>query len=200
MIKEKELLDLENSFIVLEKLPIANYLVLPINSNLDKFEKKIKKLKFPLWIKLNTAEHKTKLGAVKKCFDFEELKKIYTKLKKKFPGKKFIIQEDVSGIEIIAGIKQDRTFGKVLLVGSGGSFVELIKDIQFRVCPVNKEEIFQALQELKSYRLMKEKNFCIRKLISLIEKFSKLEVKEADLNPIIINEKKAVIVDARIEI
>jgi len=197
---EKDLLDLESSFEELKNLDLANYLVLPINSNLDKFEKKIKKLKFPLWIKLNTSEHKTRLDAVRKCFNFEELKKNYNSLRKKFPEKKFIIQEDVSGIEVIAGIKQDKTFGKVLLVGSGGSLVELIKDIQFRVCPVNKEEIFQALQELKSYHLMKEKNFEIGKLINLIEKFSKLEVKEADLNPIIVNKKKAVIVDARIEI
>jgi len=198
MIKEKELLDLENSFIVLEKLPIANYLVLPINANLNKFEKKIKKLKFPLWIKLNTAEHKTKLEAVKKCFDFDELKKIYTKLKKKFPGKKFIIQEDTSGIEFIAGIKQDKTFGKVLLVGSGGTLTEIFKDVAFRVPPLDERDIELTLRELKIYKILKEKNCNISRFVSIIKKFSDIPIKEADLNPIIVNKKEAKVVDARV--
>ena len=195
-----ELLDLESSFEELKGLEIAKYLVLPINADLSKFESKILKLKFPLWLKLNSAEHKVKLGAIERVYSFEELKTKHSKLQKQFPGKKFIVQENVDGTEIIAGIKQDKTFEKVLLLGSGGSLAELVKDTEFRVLPINKEEILQALQQLKIFRILQEKNCKIDKLVSLISDFSKLKIEEADLNPIIVNEKEALIVDARISI
>ena len=198
--KEENLLDLENSLEVLDELPTASFLVLPINANLEKFQQKIKKLGFPLWIKLNSSEHKLNLGAVKKCFSFEELKLTHKQLQKKFPGKKFILQKDVKGIEIIAGIKQDKTFGKVLLLGSGGSLAELIKDVVFRVLPIEKSDILEALKELKVFSFLAEKNYHINKLASLIDNFSKLKIEEADLNPIIVNEKDALIVDARISL
>lgn len=195
-----ELLDLENSFEELGSLDIAKYLVLPINADLEKFKSKIEKLKFPLWIKLNSWEHKAKLEAIKKVSSFEELVKVHKELQKQFPGKKFILQEDVSGTEIILGIKQDKTFGKVLLLGAGGSLAELIKDTEFRVLPIDKEEILSALKQLKTYKILEEKQTNISKLISLILAFSKLEIQEADLNPIIVNEKTAVVVDARISV
>jgi len=202
--REKELLDLETSFEELKNLSIADYIVLPINTDIDKFQEQINKLKFPLWIKLNSGEHKLKLGAVKKCFDFEELKKTYNQFKKKFPGKKFIIQKNTEGFPIIVGIKQDKTFGKVLLLGTGGSLTEVIKDTAFRILPLEKEEIALALKQLKICKILIEKKSNMPKLISLIKDFSDLSEKsnitEADLNPVIINEKEAVIVDARVRI
>ena len=197
-----ELLDLENSFEEIKDIPIANYLVLPINADLEKFKSKIEKLKFPLWIKLNTGEHKVKLGAIKKVISYEELKKTHTNLQKKFPGKKFVVQEDILGVEIIAGIKQDKTFGKVLLIGSGGSLAELIQDTEYRVLPIEKEEIELAFKQLKIFPVLQEKNYNINKLIDLIKKFSDLaeNIEEADLNPIIVNEKEALIVDARVSL
>lgn len=195
-----ELLDLENSFEELKDLPIANYLILPINADLDKFKAKIEKLKFPLWIKLNTSEHKAKIEAIKKVSSYEELKSVHTKLQKQFPGKKFILQENIEGTEIIAGIKQDKTFGKVLLIGTGGSLAELIQDTEFRILPIEKTEIEEAIKELKIYKILEEKNANINKLISLIHDFSKLKIEEADLNPVIVNEKDAVVVDARVRL
>jgi len=195
-----ELLDLENSLEEIKTLPIARYLVLPINADTEKFKGKIEKLKFPLWIKLNSSEHKAKIEAVKKCSSFEELKKTHSVLQKKFAGRKFIVQENIEGIGIIAGIKEDKTFGKVLLLGAGGSLAELIQDTEFRILPVEKEEVQSALQELKIYKILEEEDLAIDKLASLILAFSKLKIKEADLNPVIVNEKDALVVDARISI
>lgn len=195
-----ELLDLESSFEEIKNLDLAKFLVLPINADLDKFKSKIEKLKFPMWIKLNTGEHKASLGAVKKVNNFEELVKAHKELQKKFPGKKFILQENTEGTEIILGLKQDKTFGKVLLLGTGGSLAELIKDTEFRVLPIEKEEILAAIKELKIYKILEEKNLAIDKLVSLIKKFSELEIQEADLNPVIVNEKTAVVIDARVSL
>jgi len=198
--EEKELLDLENSFEELKILELAKHLVLPINAKIELWQEKIEKLKFPLWIKLNSSEHKAKIKAIERCFSWLDLEKKYSKLKKSFPDKKFIVQEDVSGVEIIAGIKQDKTFGKVLLVGAGGSLAEIIKDTEFRVLPIEKTEIEEAIKQLKIYKILEEKQANISKLISLVYDFSKLKIEEADLNPIIVNEKEAKVVDARLSL
>lgn len=196
----KELLDLETSFEEIRKLPIASYLVLPINADISGYERKIQRLGFPCWIKLNSPEHKLRLQAVEKCSNFEELKTAYQQLQKKFPGKKFIIQQDVKGAEILAGIKKERTFGKVLLLATGGHLAEVIRDTSFRICPVSQDEILKSLQELKIYKFLADNNLNISRLTSLIQTFSDMDIQEADLNPIIVNEKSAVVVDARVSL
>jgi hypothetical protein len=181
------LLDLEHSFEEIKGINIAKHIILPINSSINKDIK----LKFPVWIKINSSEHKLKINGVKKCDNLDELKKVHAEFKKKFPQKTFLVQENVEGSQIMLGIKEDKTFGKIILIGEGGSSVEEKKNIQFRVLPMGEAEIKSTLQEA---------NLKINDdLISLIEKLSKLKIKEADFNPIIVNDK-AWIVDARIEI
>jgi len=196
----KELLGLEDSFQEISSLPIAKYVLIPKNADISKFQSKIESLGFPIWIKLDSGEHKTKIKAIEQCCNFEQVEKVHKSLKKRFPDKRFIVQESISGAEIIAGINLDKVFGKTLLIGSGGSLAETIKDISFRVCPVDKTEILSALQELKIFPVLKEKNYNINKLVDLIKKFSDLKIEEADLNPIIVNEKSAVVVDSRVRI
>lgn len=193
-----EMLDLEDSLKELSSLGIAEYLVLPINSSIDKFKDKILKLKFPLWLKLNSPEHKASLGGVGQCSSLEELELKLKQLQKKFPGKKFIVQKNIQGLELIAGLKKDATFGKVLLVGAGGSYTEILQDKTFIILPSSKESIEKALKQLKIFKIIEKKNYKLEKLIDLIYKFSQLNIEEADLNPIILNETQAVIVDARV--
>ncbi len=193
-----EMLDLENSFEELSSLEIADYFVLPINASLEKFKDKIIKLKFPLWLKLNTGEHKAEQGGVELCLDIQNLDKKMKQMQKKFPGKKFIVQKNIEGLELIAGLKKDTTFGKVLLVGAGGSFTEILNDKTFIFPPTSKEEIELAIKQLKIHKIIGQKSLKLDKLIDLIFNFSKLKIEEADLNPIILNEIQAVIVDARV--
>ena len=195
-----ELLDLETSLEELEGIEKAKHILIPINADLENFKERINELNFPVWLKLNSGEHKAKLDAVAKCHDFEELKKTHEKFMKTFKEKSFLIQENVHGIEIIIGIKQDKTFGKTLLIGAGGSFTELIKDTEIRVLPINEEQIQETIQKLKIYEILEQKKANLSKLIKLIHKFSTLDIQEADLNPVIVNAKKAVVVDARVVI
>jgi succinyl-CoA synthetase beta subunit len=161
-------------------------------------------LKKPYWIKLNSGEHKRKQGAVKRAGNLQEVKEKLRELKKKFKNSKFVVQEDIKGQEIIAGMKKDKTFGKVLLIGSGGNLAETIKDIEFRVLPIDKSEVREAIEELEIYPVLKENDCSIKKLVKVIHKFSKLakksEWEQADLNPIIVNDKEAKVVDARISL
>ncbi|MBI2629665.1 acetate--CoA ligase family protein [Candidatus Pacearchaeota archaeon] len=198
-----EFLNIENSFEELKNLPIAGSFILPINADIKKFREKIEKMGFPIWIKLNSPEHKMKIDAVKKARDTRELEEEYSKLKKKFENKKFIIQKNTEGVEIIAGIKTDPIFGKVLLIGAGGSFTEILQDTIQRVLPISRDEINLAIKELKISKVIEEKKYNIARLTDLIEKFAKTaeeKIEEADLNPIIVNEKEAVIVDARLKL
>jgi len=194
------MLDIEKSFELLKGLSIARHILVLENSELEIIKDKISELGFPLWIKINTGEHKLSLGGVKKCGSYEELLLVFNEFKKKFIDSSFIIQEDVKGVEVILGIKTDKTFGKVLVFGAGGSYTELVKDIEFRVYPLDKGEIEDMIKQLKIYKILEKKKCNISKLVDLIYKFSQLSIIEADLNPVVVNEKDAVVVDARIEV
>jgi len=190
------MLPLKESLQYLKGFPLAEYLVIT-SKDFDK--KALEKLGFPLWLKISSSEHKAKLGGVVKCNNLEELTSSVNSLSKKFPFP-LIIQKDFKGIEIMLGINQDPTFGKIIVFGSGGSNVEVFKDLSFLVCPTTKEELEKSFQELKIYKSLKEKNSRISELIKLIEKISNLKIKEADFNPIIVNSKEVKIIDTRIEL
>lgn len=190
------MLNLIESFKILEKenLPVAKYLTI-------KSEADLKKLQYPCWLKASISEHKIEQGAVKKCSSIEEAKNNLESLRKKFPTNSIIAQEQVDGIEMIIGLKEDKVFGKLLMLGFGGTFTEIVKDVSFRALPISDSEIETSLKELKNYQvLFSRKKFAIDKFISLAERVASLDIKEADFNPVILNEKGAFIVDSRIEL
>ena len=191
------MLDLIESFNFLNSLPIQDYLI--INSEAD-LKKSTEKFSFPLFIKISSSEHKLKIGGVKKANNSEELLNYYKLIKTKFPNKKIIVQKSVSGVEIIIGIKEDRVFGKLIMVGAGGSDVEKAKDVSFRAFPIEKEEISKMMNGLKiSKNLSENEKNQIGDFIQILLKLNLEEIKELDINPLIVNEKEARIVDARIE-
>ena len=66
-----------------------------------------------------------------------------------------LIQEMISGTEMILGARQDPQFGPFMVVGMGGVFVEILEDTALRLLPVSDEEAAAMLQELKVYRILK---------------------------------------------
>jgi len=186
------MLDTIESFEFLENFPVADYFIV------EKLED-LKQADFPCFLKLSSSKHKTRLNSVFECHDFDELEQNFKKLKKRFKKDKFIVQEKIKGREIIVGIKKDETFGDVLLIGEGGIYTEELEDIEFRVLPLSKKEIEKMLSELRVYSKIKDK-VNEKKLIKLILKLSKLDVREMDINPVIVNSEDAKIVDARIKI
>lgn len=188
------MLNVIDSFQALKGFPIAKWTVI-------KNEADLKNLDFPCWLKVNISEHKLEQKAVVQVTNVSEAESSLKNLRKKFPTETIIAQESVNGIEMILGIKEDKAFGKLLMIGFGGTFTEIVKDVSFRAIPVDKKEIEASLKELKMYPvLVSRKKYAIDKLISIAEKISKLDIKEADINPVILNEKEAVIVDARIQL
>ncbi len=115
-------------------------------------------------------------------------------------------EQKEKGLEIIIGGRIDPTFGKVITVGMGGTLVELIRDVSIRVLPVSSSDIRAMIQELQAYRLIKGfRNEPARDgeaLIVLVESVARLfldspGIVEFDLNPVMLYQEGACVVDAR---
>ena len=111
------------------------------------------------------------------------------------------------GREIIIGMVKDPQFGPAILFGLGGVFVDILKDVSYRVAPLTKNDAEQMIQEIKGYAILKgarnTESSDIEALIDIILKVSKLavdlpEIEELDLNPVLVYGKSACVVDARI--
>ena len=109
--------------------------------------------------------------------------------------------------EVIVGSIKDPQFGPAIMFGLGGVFVEVLKDVTFRIAPVTEEEAREMIEEVKAYPLLKGYRGSppadINAIVKIILATSKLvmehqEIKELDLNPIMVYEKGAKTVDARI--
>ncbi len=179
--------------------------------------KEAKKLKFPLVMKLISPDIIHKSDAKVVVLDIEneeELEKAYEKVIKN--AKKFkrnvkiegiFLQEMVSGEEVIVGMKRDPQFGPVIIFGLGGIFVEILKDVSFRIAPVDKKMALEMIKEVNGAKILEgvrgQKKAKIDDLASIITKTSNLviddkKILEIDFNPIIVNNKEAKIVDMRI--
>ncbi|MFW5831972.1 MAG: GNAT family N-acetyltransferase, partial [Prolixibacteraceae bacterium] len=112
-------------------------------------------------------------------------------------------------VELILGTKKDPEFGTVMLVGMGGTSAELFKDKRLEFPPLNEQLARQMLESLKIYPLLEgyrgdtPKN--IDKLIEVLIRMSYLaadypEIKELDINPLIVTPKDVIALDARIVI
>lgn len=175
---------------------------LPLSKTIEiKSETDLKKISYPYYMKASLGEHKLEKKAVLRIENESQAIKEYSRLKKEFPKVPIIIQEQVVGTEMIIGLKEDQVFGKLLMIGFGGTNAEVLKDVSFRSLPVNKNEIKKALEELKLYpTLFKRHIYDIDSFINLCFEVTKLPFKELDLNPVILNEKGSYIVDARGEL
>jgi len=113
------------------------------------------------------------------------------------------------GRECIIGMIRDRQFGPVVMFGLGGIFVEVLKDVAFRLAPLAQEDIDSMVREIKGYDILQgirgEKPRDINAIKDILAKLSQVaidnpEILEVDLNPVVVHEKGASIVDSRIVI
>ena len=103
--------------------------------------------------------HKSKEGFVKLGLqEPEDIAAAYNDLEKR--GKKYapfkVLAQKMasSGVEIIIGGSTDKQFGKMLLVGLGGIYVETFKDVQLKLCPITKMDAIDMLADLKSGKII----------------------------------------------
>ncbi len=176
------------------------------------------KMGFPIALKIASPDviHKSDSGGVKLSLNnVSEVKKAYDeilkKVKKQYPDAVIhgvSVQKMVRpGTEVIVGVSKDPQFGPVIMFGLGGIFVEVLKDVTFRVIPVEQRDAREMIKEVKGYPLLQgyrgKESANISALVEIILKISKLieenpQIKELELNPIFVYREKAVGVDARI--
>jgi acyl-CoA synthetase (NDP forming) len=111
------------------------------------------------------------------------------------------------GVEIMIGMVNDASFGPVVAFGLGGIFVELLKDVAFRIVPFDKNDAAEMIDEIKGKKLLDgfrgsepvDKEYLQNILLKLSDFLEKTEgIKEIDMNPIFAYKDGAVVVDARI--
>jgi len=120
-----------------------------------------------------------------------------------------LVQEMVSkGKEVIIGVNRDPQFGPLLMFGLGGIYVEVLKDVTFRIAPVSRQEATEMINEIRSYHLLRgvrgERASDLKAIVDAILRVSQLvtdfsEIVEMDINPLMVHEagKGAVAVDMR---
>jgi 4-hydroxybutyryl-CoA synthetase (ADP-forming) len=124
--------------------------------------------------------------------------------------KGILVQELItSAKEVILGAKQDPLFGPLVMVGLGGIYVEVLKDVVFRLAPIDEQEAEKMVESIKAIKLLKgvrgETPSDLDAVVDSLQRLSQLivdfpEIEEFDINPLLVLEKgKGVrVVDVRI--
>ena len=179
------------------------------------------KIGYPVVLKIVSPDisHKTDVGGVIVGIRSDNdarnaYRKIMENVRKRAPSARIegvLVQKmaEPGYVEVIVGATRDNTFGPVIMFGLGGIFVEVLKDVSFRVAPLTEEDADSMIREIKSYRILEGYRGMPPRDLEAIKKIimrtSELmlnleEVQDLDLNPIMLYEKGrgAVVVDARI--
>ena len=182
----------------------------------DEAVKKSKEIGFPLVAKIVSADilHKTDLGGVKVGLRSEdEVKKafddMYHRLKEKFDVKGVLLEKMVpNGVELIIGLQNDSQFGPSIMVGLGGIYTELLKDVSFRVLPITKDDAIKMLNSLRGRDILKgfrgSKTVNMDMISEAIVNIGTLGVDLAgkyesiDFNPVVVYPDGYFVVDAKI--
>jgi acetyl-CoA synthetase (ADP-forming) len=119
----------------------------------------------------------------------------------------FVQEMAPQSTEVIVGATKDPQFGPALMFGLGGIFVEVLKDVTFRIAPISESDAKEMITEVKAYPILKgyrgQPPADIEAIVDILLNTSRLvmehqRIKELDLNPIMVYEKGAKTVDARI--
>jgi acetyltransferase len=183
-----------------------------VTKNLDETIKVAKEVGYPIVLKgISEGQiHKTEAGLVElNLQNTEQLHSAYRQmLRLKTKPKSFLVQPMVNGdLELIAGIIRDPSFGPTGMLGLGGVWAEVYKDVVFRSVPINEEDILKMVSDLKGQALlkgyrgstpvnMKSLADWLIKLGWLVLNFEKIQ--EIDVNPLLIADGEPVAVDATI--
>jgi len=212
----KHLLEPEAKKVCMEYgIPVTNFEVVKNDAEAVKFAEEIG---YPVVLKIVSPDiiHKSDVGGV--ILNLENAKdvrngykQILRNVKKHKTNAKIVgvlVQEMVPpSTEVIVGAIKDPQFGPSVMFGLGGVFVEVLKDVIFRVAPITEDEAREMLTEVKAYPLLKGyRNLPpadTEVIVKILLNTSRLvtehqEIKELDLNPIMVYEKGAKTVDARI--
>ncbi len=213
--KRANLLETESRYILERyELPLPEAALI---CSVDEISEATCKIPYPLAMKVVCPDiiHKSDAGGIKLGLKKEEVQKAFEEILAnacKLTTRDRVLGTLISpmvadGQECIIGMIRDPQFGPVIMFGLGGIFVEVLKDVSFRVAPLADEDIDEMIKEIKGYKVLTgirgEKSKDIGAIRNILAKLSDIaidnpEIKEIDLNPVIVREKGASIVDSRV--
>lgn len=171
---------------------------------------------FPVALKISSPDilHKTEAKGVlvdirderEVRMGFETLWTEVTSLHPEARVEGMVVQEMGRGREVIIGTIHDAQFGPVIMFGLGGIFVEVLRDVSFRVIPIDGNDAREMISELRSFPILhgaRGGEVNLEAIETLLLRISSLvdgsaDIRELDLNPIFVNEEGCAICDARI--
>jgi len=179
-----------------------------------------KNIGFPVVLKIVSPDisHKTDVGGViLKLGTPQAVKEAFTEIMLRVKGKcpkaaiyGVSVQEMIQGAkETIIGFTRDPQFGPLLMFGLGGIYVEILKDVSFRIAPIGKREALEMIREIKTYPLLRgirgEPPADVSALAEGILALNQMaldfpEIVEAEINPFLVKTKGCIAVDARLTI
>ncbi len=210
------LLEPEAKMICMEYgIPVTRFRVAKTREEASRFAEEIG---YPVVLKIVSPDviHKFDVGGVilnlKSAKDVQDAyDKILTNVKKHKPDARIVgvfVQEMAPpSTEVIVGATKDPQFGPALMFGLGGIFVEVLKDVTFRIAPITDLDAREMITEVKAYPILRgyrgQPPADVDAIVQILLNTSRLvmdhpEIKELDLNPIMVYEKGAKTVDARI--
>lgn len=110
-------------------------------------------------------------------------------------------------LEVVVGMTKDPTFGPAVMFGLGGVFVEVLRDVAFRIAPITEADAWEMVREIRAFEVLQGARgrapSDVGALVDILLKVSRLvvehgEIDQLDLNPIMVYAEGAVVVDARI--
>ncbi len=189
------------------QIPFVKELLLKEVSEVDKVEKEIK---FPWVMKVVGPLHKSDVGGVELNIETkEEAKETFHKLMGIAGAQEVLVQPMQKGTEFFVGVKKEEPYGHMILCGMGGIYIEILKDYAVGLAPLGDQECSALLKELKSYPLfqgyrgqpaLSETDFkkLLQGLSDLILKYP--QIRELDLNPVMVTAEGVSVVDSRIRV
>lgn len=212
----KYLLETEAKTICMEYgIPVTKFKLAKNEAETVKFAEEIG---FPVVLKIVSPDviHKSDVGGVMlNLKDKKEVRAAYRQIMKNVKKHRkdakivgLIVQEMAPpSTEVIVGAIKDPQFGPALMFGLGGVFVEVLKDVTFKIAPITEAEAREMLTEIKAYPLLRgyrntppaDTETIVKILLNTSRLITEhMEIKELDLNPIMVYTKGAKTVDARI--
>jgi acyl-CoA synthetase (NDP forming) len=196
-------------------IPVTKFKVARNEAEAVKFAEQ---MGFPVVLKIVSPDviHKSDVGGVivglKTAKDVRNAyKQILANVRKHKANAKIVgvlVQEMApSSTEVIVGAVKDPQFGPAVMFGLGGVFVEILKDVTFRIAPITEGEAREMVTEVKAYPLLRGYRNVppadIEVIVRILLSASRLvveheEIRELDLNPIMVYRRGAKTVDARI--
>ena len=167
-------------------------------------------LGFPVVMKVVGPVHKTDVGGVLlNLNNHEEVVDAFDKLMTIDGATGVLLQPMLKGRELFVGAKRENPFGHLIMIGLGGIFIEVLKDVQTGLAPLSKGDIAFMISQLRSTKLLEgvrgQQGVAVDKWIDLILRVSDLvlaapEIAEMDLNPVMGLKDRVVAVDARVRV